>query len=84
MAKLHLRPMRVTITDTRRVKPAGFRQAGDHLATQAHRRWAAAVLHASGGVCQWPGCKETRSLVADHRIERKDAPELALDRSLHL
>ena len=41
MAKLHVRPMRVTITDTRRVKPAGFRQAGDHLAM---RRAARSVL----------------------------------------
>jgi 5-methylcytosine-specific restriction enzyme A len=79
MAKLHLRPLRVTITDARRVKPAGFRQAGDHLATQAHRLWAAAILHASRGFCQWPGCNETRSLVADHRIERRDRPELALE-----
>ena len=79
MAKLHLRPMRVTVTDTRRVKPAGFRQAGDHLATRAHREWAEAVLRASGGICAWPGCKETKSLVADHRIERRDAPELALE-----
>jgi 5-methylcytosine-specific restriction protein A len=81
MAKLHLRPMRVSVTDTRRLRPHADRQAGDHLATQAHRRWAAVVLRASGGVCQWPGCNETRSLVADHRIERKDAPELALELS---
>jgi hypothetical protein len=79
MVKVHIRPMRVAVTDTRRVKPAGFRQAGDHLGTQAHREWAKAVLRASGGVCQWPGCVETKGLVADHRIELRDRPELGLE-----
>ena len=79
MARLRLRPMRVAVTDTRPLRPRGDRLAGDHLGTQAHRQWAKTILRASGGVCQWPGCAETKGLVADHRIERRDRPELALE-----
>ena len=68
MARLRLRPMRVAVTDTRPLRPRGDRLAGDHLGTQAHRQWAKTILRASGGVCQWPGCAETKGLVADHRI----------------
>jgi len=79
MARLRLRPMRVAVTDTRPLRPRGDRLAGDHLGTQAHRQWAKTILRASGGVCQWPGCAETKGLAADHRIERRDRPELALE-----
>ncbi len=75
-----LRPA-LQAADLRAVKPAPKR-ADPELLTEEHRKWARKVIARADGECQDPkhkGDRRGHRLVADHILERRDRPDLALD-----
>ncbi len=83
MAKLKMLQPRVPTMDTRRVKPPPKAVERFYL-TPEHRAWAADVIKAANEQCQDPkhvGDRRGHRLVADHILERRDRPDLALVRS---
>lgn len=75
---------KVPTADTRIVRPAATRRLPKIAdAFYSSAVWIALrdqVRRESGGMCEWPGCKE-RGQRIDHKLERKDRPDLALVRS---
>lgn len=68
--------------------PAPLKRADAELGTAAHKVWAGDVKRRAGYRCEDPDHDERRprsgpgvALYADHVIERRDAPQLALDRA---
>jgi 5-methylcytosine-specific restriction enzyme A len=81
MAKLRMLAPRVATLDTRIAKPPP-KVADRELLTQEHKAWRQAVIARAHGRCQDPEHKGDRfghRLVADHVLERRDRPDLALD-----
>lgn len=80
MAKLKMLTPRVPTMDIRRVKPPP-KTADPWYLTPEHQHWAAEVIKRANGQCQDPDHKGDRRghrLVADHILERRDRPDLAL------
>ncbi len=82
MPKIPMLKPRVPTADVRRVKPPP-KTADPWYLTAEHQAWAADVIKAANGQCQDPkheGDRRGHRLVPDHIIERRDRPDLALDR----
>lgn len=81
MAKIPMLKSRIPTADFRRVKPPP-KAADVELQTPEHRAWAEEVIRRANGECQDPahiGDRRGHRLLADHIIERRDRPDLALD-----
>lgn len=81
MAKLSVLKPRIPTADTR-IAPPPPKQREDHYGTPEHKLWASKVVARANGQCQDPehrGERRGHRLVADHIIERRDRPDLALD-----
>ena len=83
MSKLPTLPSRVSVADLRTVKPAP-KQVDPELAGVDHLHWRKAVKARSGWQCQavlpTGRCpvRYPEMLYADHVLERRDRPDLAL------
>jgi len=73
------KPLRLTARPTQRIGLGTPSQAGQHLKTADHRKWAAAVLKRAGYRCEWmengqrcPIAYPPHRLHADHIQERRD------------
>lgn len=77
------KPLRLTARPTQRIGLGTPSQAGQHLKTADHRKWAAAVLKRAGYRCEDPQHDPRRprggKLHADHIVERRDDFLLAFD-----
>ena len=82
MTRIPMLKPRVPTLDVRRVKPPP-KTVDPWYLTPEHRAWAAEVMRRAAGRCQDPTCKAThypgQRLFADHKLERRDRPDLALD-----
>ena len=86
MGRLKNLGSRIQTLDTRAARPLP-KDTDEHYGTAAHRRWAEEVKERAGWRCEFvtngERCRRSRvngdKLYADHRYERRDRPDLALD-----
>jgi 5-methylcytosine-specific restriction protein A len=78
--------VRVATLDTRMVKPQP-KQADPHYLSPQHRAWRQTVCDRAGWRCEWiderrQRCAKTapqHRMFADHKKERRDAPDAEFD-----
>ena len=82
MTKLPMLGSRIPTMDTR-IVPRAPKVADTYYNSPEHKAWAAEVIRRAAGRCQDPECKAKHwpgmRLYADHILERRDRPDLALD-----
>lgn len=72
---LRVQPGRLTVVDTRRIKPPA-KQTNPYYLSPEHRQWRQVIIARSGGFCQDLHCptpqRRPSRLFADHIVELRD------------